>query len=152
MSFKVQGKKCKQKNQKSEFLIDVFSSVAQSCPTLWDPMNHSTPGLCPSPTPRVYPNPCPSSRWCHRIISCSVVPFSSCPQSFPVSGSFQMSPLFASSSQSIGVSASTSVFPMNSQEWSLRRSINSSALSFLYSPRGRRASDTTEGLNWTEHL
>ena len=118
MSFKVQGKKCKQKNQKSEFLIDVFSSVAQSCPTLWDPMNHSTPGLCPSPTPRVYPNPCPSSRWCHRIISSSVVPFSSCPQSFPASGSFQMSQLFSSGGQSIRVSASTSVLPMNTQDWS----------------------------------
>ena len=74
---------------------------------------------CPSPTPRVHPNPCPSSRWCHPTISSSVVPFSSCPQSFPASGFFQMSQLFASGGQSIGVSASTSVLPMNTQDWSL---------------------------------
>ena len=71
---------------------------------------------CPSPTPWVHPNPCPSSRWCHPIISSSVVPFSSCSQSFPASGSFQMSQLFASGGQSIGVSASTSVLPMNTQD------------------------------------
>ena len=63
---------------------------------------------CPSPTPGVHPNPHPSSRWCHPAVSSSVVPFSSCPQSFPASGSFQMSQLFASGGQSIGVSASTS--------------------------------------------
>ena len=63
---------------------------------------------CPSPTPRVHPNPCPSKRWCHPMISSSVIPFSSCPQSFPASGSFPMSQLFASGGQSIGVSASTS--------------------------------------------
>ena len=73
---------------------------------------------CPLPTPRVYPNPCPLSQWCHPTISSSVVPFSSCPQSFPASGSFQMSQLFASGGQSIGVSASTSVLPMNTQDWS----------------------------------
>ena len=67
---------------------------------------------CPSPTPGVYPNPCPLSWWCHPTISSSVVPFSSCPQSSPASGSFQMSQLFASGGQSMGVSASTSVFPM----------------------------------------
>ena len=72
---------------------------------------------CPSPTPRVYPNPCPLSRWCHPAISPSVVPFSSCPQSFPASGSFQISQLFASGGQSIGVSASTSVLPKKSQGW-----------------------------------
>ena len=72
---------------------------------------------CPSPTPGVYPNPCPSSQWCHPVISSSVVPFSSCPQSFPASGSFQMSQLFASGGQSIGVSASTSVLPINTQDW-----------------------------------
>ena len=71
---------------------------------------------CPSPTARVYPNPCPLGRWCHLAISSSVVPFS-CPQSFPASGSFQMSQLFASGGQSIGVSASTSVLPMNIQDW-----------------------------------
>ena len=72
---------------------------------------------CPSPTPRVHPNPCPLCRWCHPTISSSVVPFSSCPQSFQTSGSFQMSQLSASSSHSIGVSASTSVLPMNIQDW-----------------------------------
>ena len=71
---------------------------------------------CLSPTPRVHPDPCPSSQWCHPTISSSVVPFS-CPQSFPASGSFQMSQLFASGGQSIGVSASTSVLPMNTQDW-----------------------------------
>ena len=73
---------------------------------------------CPSPTLGVYPNLCPLSRWCHPTISSSVVPFSSCPQSFPASGSFLMSQFFASGSQSIGVSASTSVLPMNTQDWS----------------------------------
>ena len=72
---------------------------------------------CPSPTPRVYPNPCSLSWWCHPTISSFVVPFSSCPQSFPASGSFQMSQLSASGGQSIGVSASTSVLPMNIQDW-----------------------------------
>ena len=71
---------------------------------------------CPSPTPGVHPNPCPSSRRCHPTISSSVVPFSSCPQSFPASGSFQMSQLFASGGQSIGVSASASDLPMNIQD------------------------------------
>ena len=73
---------------------------------------------CPSPTPRVHPYPCPLSWWCHPTISSSVVPFSSCPQSFPASGSFPMSQLFAWGGQSIGVSASTSVLPMNTQDWS----------------------------------
>ena len=73
---------------------------------------------CPSPTPGAYPNPCPLSQWCHPTISSSVVLFSSCPQSFPASGSFQMSQLFAWGGQSIGVSASTSVLPMNTQDWS----------------------------------
>ena len=73
---------------------------------------------CPSPTPGVHPNPCPWSRWCHPAISSSVIPFSSCPQAFPASGSFQMSQLFASGGQTIGVSASTSVLPMNTQDWS----------------------------------
>ena len=72
---------------------------------------------CLSPTPRVYPNSSPLSWWCHPTISSSVIPFSSCPQSFPASGSFQMSQLFASGGQNIGVSASTSVLPMNTQDW-----------------------------------
>ena len=73
---------------------------------------------CPSPPPRVYPNSCPLSQWCHPTISSSVVPFLSHLQSFPASGSFQMSQFFASGGQSIGVSASTSVLPMNTQDWS----------------------------------
>ena len=72
---------------------------------------------CPSPAPGVYPNSCPLSRWCHLTISCSVVSFSSCLQSFPTSGSFKMSQLFASGGQSIGVSASKSVLPMNTEDW-----------------------------------
>ena len=95
-----------------------FSSVAQSCPTLRPhELQHARPP-CPSPTPRVHPNPCPLSRWCHPTISSSVVPFSSCPQSFSASGSFQMSQLFASGGHSIRVSASASVLPMNTQDWS----------------------------------
>ena len=78
---------------------------------------HARPA-CPSPTPGVHANPGPLSRWCHPAISSSVVPFSSCPQSLPASGSFPMSQLFAWGGQSIGVSASTSVLPMNTQGWS----------------------------------
>ena len=70
---------------------------------------------CPSPTPGAYPNSCPSSQWCHPTISSSVIPLSSCLQSFPASGSFQMSQFFTSGGQSIGVSAS--VLPMNIQDW-----------------------------------
>ena len=72
---------------------------------------------CPSPTSGVYPNLCSLSRWCHPTISSSIIPFSSCPQSFPASGSFLMSQLFASGGQSIGVSASTLVLPVNTQDW-----------------------------------
>ena len=72
---------------------------------------------CPSPTPGVHPNPCPSSQWCHPTISSSVVPFSSCPQSSTALGSFQMSQLFASGGQSIGASASVWVLLMNIQDW-----------------------------------
>ena len=115
---------------------------------------------CPSPTPEVHPNSCPLSQWRNPTISSSVVSFSSCLQSFPAPGSFQMSQLFASGSQSIGVSASTSVLPMNTQDWSPLgwtglislqsrplesktqessptpqfKSINSSAFSFLCGP------------------
>ena len=73
---------------------------------------------CPSPTPGGHPNPCPLYWWCHPTISSSVVPFSYCPQSFPTLGSFQMSQLFASGGQNIGVSASGSVLPMNTHDWS----------------------------------
>ena len=94
-----------------------FSSVAQSCPALCNPMDCSTlRPACPSTTPRVYTNSCPLSWWCHPTISSSVIPFSSCLQSFPTSRSFQMSQLFASGGQSIGVSASASVLAMNIQD------------------------------------
>ena len=73
---------------------------------------------CPSPTPGVYSNSFPLRRWCHPAISSSVIPFSSCPQSLSASGSLPMSQLFASGGQSIGVSASASVLPMNTQDWS----------------------------------
>ena len=72
---------------------------------------------CPSPTPKVCSDSCPLSRWCHPTISSSVIPFSSCLQSFPASGSFLVSQFFATSGQSFGVSASTSVLPMNIQDW-----------------------------------
>ena len=80
-------------------------------------LQHARPP-CPSPTPRVYPNPCPSSWRCQPAISSSVVPFSSCPKSLPASRSFPMSQLFSWGGQSIGVSASASVLPMNTQDWS----------------------------------
>ena len=73
---------------------------------------------CPSPTPRVHSNSCPSSRWCHPTISSTFVPFSSCPQSLPASESFPMSQLFAWGGQSTGVSALASFLPMNTQDWS----------------------------------
>ena len=95
-------------------MIQLTASVQPlSCPTLCDPRPP-----CPIPTPGDYPNPCPLSQWCHPITSFSVVPFSSCLQSFPASGSFQMSQLFASGGQSTGVLASTSVLQMNTQDWS----------------------------------
>ena len=79
--------------------------------------HHARPP-CPSPTPGPYPNSCPLSQWCHPTISSSVIPFSSCPQSFPASGCFQMSQFFTSGGKSIGISASTSVLPVNAQDWS----------------------------------
>ena len=102
--------------------FEKFSSVQISrsvmSDSLWPHELQHTRPPCQPPTPGVHPNPCPLSRWCHPAISSSVVPFSSCPQSFPASGSFQMSQLFASGGQIIGVSASTSVLPMNTQDWS----------------------------------
>ena len=97
-----------------------FSSVqsfSQSDSLQPHELQHTRPP-CPSPTPGVYPNSCPMSWWCHPAISASVIPFSSCPQSLPASGSFPMSQLFAWSGQSIGVSASASVLPMNTHDWS----------------------------------
>ena len=120
--------------------------------SLWPHGLQHAKSPCPSPTPRVYPNSCPLSRWCHPTISFSVITISSCLQSFPAS-SFQMSQFFPSGGQSIGVSASALVLPMNIQDWfplgltgcSPRdsqessatpqfKTINSSVLSFLYSP------------------
>ena len=105
-------------NDLTEVRISSVSSVTQSCPTLQPHEPQHTKPPCPSPNARVYPNPNPLSWWCHPTISSSVVPFSCCPQSVPASGSFQMSQLFTSGGQSIGVSASTSVLPMNTQDWS----------------------------------
>ena len=90
-------------------------SSVQSLSRVW--LCNPTRPPCPSATPGVHPNPCPLSRWYHPTILSSIVPFSSCLQSFPASGSFQMSQLIASSGQSIGVSASTSVPSMNTQDW-----------------------------------
>ena len=133
-----------------------FSSVAQSCLTLRPHESQHTRPPCPSPTPRVHSDSRPSSQWCHPAISSSVVPFSSCPQSLPESESFPMNQLFVWGGQSTGVSALASFLPKKSQGWSpsewtgwislqskgLSRvfsnttvqDINSSALSFLYSP------------------
>ena len=96
-----------------------FSSVqSQSCPTLQPhELQHARPP-CPSPTPGVHSNSCPSSWWCHPTISSSVVPFSSCPQSLPASESFPMSQLFTLGGQSTGASALASFLPKKSQNWS----------------------------------
>ena len=96
----------------STYYVQFSSVVAQSCMT-----PHARPP-CPSPTRRVYSDTCPLSQWCHPTVSSSLIPFSSCLQSFPASGSFQMSQFFTSGGQSIRVSASTSVLPMNTQDWS----------------------------------
>ena len=100
------------------FKVSVQFSRSVVSESLWphEPQHAWPP--CPSPTAGIYPNPCPLSQWCHPTIFASVIPFSSCPQSFPASGSFLMNQLFASRGQSIGVSASTSVLPMNTQDWS----------------------------------
>ena len=94
-----------------------FSSVAQSCPTLRPHELQQARPPCLSPTPGVHSNSCPSSRWCHPAISSSVVPFCSCPQSLPASGSFPVSQLFTWGGQCIGVSALASVLPVNTQDW-----------------------------------
>ena len=110
------------KKSRETVVLLQFSSIQFSRSVVSDSLQphesqHARPS-CPSPTPGVYPNPCPLSRWCHPVILSSVVPFSSCPQSFPALGSFPMCQLFAWGGQSIGVSASTSVLPMNTQDWS----------------------------------
>ena len=143
------------------YWVQHFNKEVQfSCSVMSDSLwphgpQHARPP-CPSPTPGVYLNSCPLSWWCHPTISSSVIPFS-CPQSFPASGSFQMRKLFETGGQSTGASASTSVLPMNTQDWSPLgwtvlislqskglskessptpqfKSINSLAISFLYSP------------------
>ena len=138
----------------SNFISVQFSAIAQSCPTLPPHGLQHTRLPCPSPIPRAYSNSCPLSQWFHPAISSSVIPFSSCLQSFPASGSFPMSHLFASGAQCIGTS--TSLLPMNTQDLpplgglvgspcSPRdsqessptphfKSINSSVLSRLYGP------------------
>ena len=120
-----------------------FSSVAQSCPTLCDPMNCSTPGL---PVHHQLPELTQThgvwvtlslSQWCHQAISSSVIPFSSCPQSLPASESFPMSQLFPWGCRSTGVSASASFLPKKSQGWSLEWtgwiSLQSKGLSRVFS-------------------
>ena len=99
-------------------VVGVQFSCSVVSDSLWPhELQHARPP-CPSPTPAVHPNPRPLCRWCHPTISSSVIPFSSCPQSFPASESFQMNQLSTSGGQSIRVSASTSVLPMNTQDWS----------------------------------
>ena len=106
---------------KSSFCFIISYSVQFSCLVVSNSLRCHEPQQarppCPSPTPGVYSNSRPLSRWCHPTISSSVIPFSSCLQSFPASGSFQVSQFFPSGGQSIGVSASASVFPMNIQDW-----------------------------------
>ena len=116
--------------------VQFSRSVVSDSLRLHEPQ-HSRPP-CPSPTPGALSNSCPLSQWCHPTISSSVVPFSSCPQSFSASGSFQMSQLFASGGQSIGVSASASVLPMNTQDrsplgWTGWISLQSKGLSRVFS-------------------
>ena len=99
-------------------VYDQFSSIQLlSRVRLFVTPQHAMPPR-PPPTPGGHPNSCASSQWCHPAISSSVVPFSSCPQSLPASGSFPMSQLFTSGGQSIGISALASVLPMNTQDWS----------------------------------
>ena len=131
----------------------IHSVVSNS---LWPHESQHAKPPCPSPTPGVHSDSRPSSQWCHPAISSSVVSFSFCPQSLPASGSFPMSQLFSWCGQSTGVSASSSVLPMNTQDWSPQnelvgfpcsprdsqessptpqfKSINSLVLSFLHSP------------------
>ena len=100
-----------------KYIYSVPFSRSVVSDSLWPHESQHARPPCPSPTPGVCPNSCPLSWWCHPAISSSVIPFSSCPQSLPASGSFPMSQLFASGGQSIGVSASASVLPKNTQDW-----------------------------------
>ena len=143
-------------NIHNEILSSVQFSSSVVSDSLWPHELQQARPPCPSPTPEVHSNSCPSSRWWDPAISSSVIPFSSCPHSLPASESFQMSQLSVSGDQSVGVSASTSVPPMNTQDWSPLgwtgwiscsprdsqessltpqfKSINSSVLSLLHSP------------------
>ena len=134
-------------------IMYLFSRSVMSDSLQHHGLQHARP-LCPLPAPRVYSNSCPLSRWCHPTISSSDSPFLSCLHSFPAIESFQMSQLFTSGGQSIGVSASASVLPLNFQDWFPLgwtgssyspgdqessptppfKNISSSVLSFLYSP------------------
>ena len=144
------------KNKESIDSLSIQFSHSVVSDSLWPHESQHARPLCPSPTPGVYTNLCPSSRWCHPAISSSVIPSSSCPQSLPASKTFPMSQLFAWGGQSIGVSALASVLPMNTQADLLQnglvgspcsprdsqessptpqfKSINSSVLSFLRYP------------------
>ena len=139
-------------------IVPCFSSV-QSLSHVWFfviPWTAAHQPPCPSPTPEVDPNPCPLVWWCHPTISSSVVPFFSCPQSFPASGSFPVSQFSTSGGQSIRVSASTSVPPMNIQDWSplgwtgwislQSKGLSTFMLSFIYSPTLTSIHD-----HWTNH-
>ena len=122
---------------KEKLLSFQFSCSVMSNSLLPHGLQHTRPP-CPSPAPRVYSNSRPLSWWCHPTTSSSVVPFSSCLQSFPASGSFQMSQLFTSGGQSTAVSASTSVLPMNIQDrlplgWTDWISLQSKGLSRVFS-------------------
>ena len=151
------------------YKIHQFSSVAQSCPTLCDPMDCSTPGFpVHHQLPELAQTHVHLNRWCRPTISSSIILFSSCLQSFSASLSFPMSQFFAQGGQNIGVSVSTSVLPMNTQDWSPLdglvgfpcsprisqessptaqfKSINSSGLSFLYSPTRTSIHD-----HWKNH-
>ena len=141
--------------KKAQFSLVQFSRSVVSN-SLWPHESQHAKSPCPSPTTGLHPNSCALSRWCHPAIAYSVIPFSSCLQSFPASGSFQMSQFFTSGGQSIAVSASASVLLMNIQDWSPLgwtgwipcsprdsqesspipqiKSFNSSTLSFLNSP------------------
>ena len=118
-----------------QFSLSVMSD------SLWSLESQHARPPCPSPTPRVYSNLCPLSRWCHPAIPSSVLPFSSHLQSFPASGSFPMSQFFTSDGQSIGVSASASVLPKNTQDWFLLEWIG--WISLLYKGLSRVFSNTT---------
>ena len=125
----------KNQNERAKIMLNIlwhdlegaFSSVTHLCPTVCNPMNCSTPGLPVHHQLPEFTQIRPSSQWCHPTNSSSVIPFSSCLQSFPASGSFSMSQFFASGGQSIGVSASASVLPLNIRDrfplgWKGRRS------------------------------